>query len=92
MTTLHNGEKKTTVSSTPLLLVLVLLLCSSNTESASYGDRNQGGAIFYCANTEKGGPISFIHGKRSFFVSQWFFSGLQNAHCLLMVPKRETIV
>ena len=53
MTTLHNGEKKTTVSSTLLLLVLVLLLCSSNTESASYGDRNQGGAIFYCANTEK---------------------------------------
>ena len=51
MTTLHNGEKKTTVSST--LLLLVLLLCSSNTESASYGDRNQGGAIFYCANTEK---------------------------------------
>ena len=39
--------------STLLLLVLVLLLCSSNTESASYGDRNQGGAIFYCANTEK---------------------------------------
>ena len=61
-------------------------------QSASYGDRNQGGAIFYYANTEKGGPISFIHGKRSFFVSQWFFSGLQNAHCLLMVPKRETIV
>ena len=51
MTTLHNGEKKTTVSST--LLLLVLVLCSSNTESASYGDRNQGGAIFYCANTEK---------------------------------------
>ena len=46
-------EEKTTVSSTLLLLVLVLLLCSSNTESASYGDRNQGGAIFYCANTEK---------------------------------------